>query len=146
MTISEKEFHHKIRSKLNLTYPHTKFKSVTGPGRSGAIASAYASHILGVPWFPHHGSKPPDELRPILVIDTATQSGRTLRRAMRDVETGYGIAVYVEPPRVRFWYERTNVVEYPSEFCPICNTKLVSFRCKLVCSVCGYFMSCAEFD
>jgi hypothetical protein len=29
-----------------------KYKAVTGPGRSGAVASAYASHFLNIPWIP----------------------------------------------------------------------------------------------
>jgi ribosomal protein S27AE len=30
-------------------------------------------------------------------------------------------------------------------FCPVCSTRLESHRCKLICSKCGYFMSCADY-
>ena len=30
-------------------------------------------------------------------------------------------------------------------YCPVCNHKLTSRRCKLVCEKCGYFMSCADY-
>lgn len=82
-----------------------KAKSVVGKGRSGAIASVYASHILGIPFIPY-GEKCPEHLRPLLIIDTARKSGKTLRKAQKE----YGgeceiLWVYDEPPRVRFWYE-----------------------------------------
>ena len=34
--------------------------------------------------------------------------------------------------------------EDPSRYCPICSQRLESRRCKLICSVCGYYMSCAD--
>ena len=30
-------------------------------------------------------------------------------------------------------------------FCPVCSSRLEGHRCKLVCRVCGYFMSCADY-
>ena len=30
-------------------------------------------------------------------------------------------------------------------YCPVCSTKLVQSRCKLVCQRCGYYMSCADY-
>jgi hypothetical protein len=30
-------------------------------------------------------------------------------------------------------------------FCPACDCRLRSSRCKLVCDGCGYFMSCADY-
>lgn len=80
-------------------------KSVSGPGRSGAIASVYASHYLGVPWFPPN-RKPPDHLQPHLVVDTAIKSGATLRRHAKLMGTDLMLAVFDEPPRRKFWYER----------------------------------------
>lgn len=80
-------------------------RSTTGPGRSGAIASVYASHILGIPWFPY-GQGVPNEMLPVLIVDTAEKSGRTLRKAMRKYHTDLGFAVFHEPPRVKFWYEK----------------------------------------
>lgn len=80
-------------------------KAVTGPGRSGAIASVYASHYLGIPWIPY-GQSCPDKLRPLLLIDTARWTGATIRKAT----VRYGprvtvVTLFDEPPMVRFWYE-----------------------------------------
>ncbi len=84
----------------------TTFNCVTGPGRSGAIASVYVSHILKIPWIPQ-GQPIPDKLRPVLIVDTATKTGATLRKAGRRAgEPRHLLAVYPEPPRIRFWYER----------------------------------------
>ena len=35
--------------------------------------------------------------------------------------------------------------EDASRFCPICSQRLESRRCKLICNVCGYYMSCADY-
>ncbi len=35
--------------------------------------------------------------------------------------------------------------EDPSSYCPVCSQRLESRRCKLICSVCGYYMSCADY-
>jgi hypothetical protein len=35
--------------------------------------------------------------------------------------------------------------EDASRYCPICSERLESRRCKLVCSGCGYYMSCADY-
>ena len=35
--------------------------------------------------------------------------------------------------------------EEPMLYCPVCNHRLVSRRCKLLCEECGYFMSCADY-
>ena len=32
-----------------------------------------------------------------------------------------------------------------SLYCPVCSQRLEARRCKLVCSVCGYYMSCADY-
>lgn len=37
------------------------------------------------------------------------------------------------------------VQEDPSRYCPVCSHRLESRRCKLVCGVCGYYMSCADY-
>lgn len=81
--------------------------AVTGPGRSGAIASVYASHMLGIPFIPY-GNHCPDHLAPLLVIDTAKMSGASLRKACRKYAhlNPISIHLYDEPPRVRFWYEK----------------------------------------
>lgn len=101
--VSELEFQKVLKSKLL----GLQVRAVTGPGRSGAIASVYTSHILGVPFIPY-GTPCPDHLRPLLIVDTAKKSGETLRKAERKYANGDCITIwcYNEPPRVRFWYER----------------------------------------
>ena len=102
--VPEPEFADKIRSALDGV--DGKFGAVTGPGRSGAVAAVYASHILGVPFIPF-GQLTPPELGRVLIVDTAIQSGRTLRKAAgkyRDANP-HMLAVYAEPPRITFWYE-----------------------------------------
>ncbi len=37
-------------------------------------------------------------------------------------------------------------IELPVQFCPVCSTRLDSRYCKMVCSRCGFFMSCSEFE
>jgi hypothetical protein len=32
-----------------------------------------------------------------------------------------------------------------SRYCPVCSQRLESRHCKLLCTVCGYYMSCADF-
>lgn len=83
-----------------------RVRAVTGPGRSGAIASVYASHCLGVPFIPY-GATIPDRLAPLLIADTAEMSGATLRKALRRYEhlSPVAVAAFHEPPRVVFWYE-----------------------------------------
>lgn len=100
--VSEAEFSAAIRLRLL----GVKARAVVGPGRSGAVASVYASHILGIPFIPY-GTECPEHLRPLLVVDTARKSGATLRKA----ERRYGgdcvvVHVFNEPPRLRFWYEK----------------------------------------
>ena len=90
--------------------------AVTGPGRSGAVASVYASHILGVPFVPYR-CPAPKHLGRLLIIDTARESGRTLRKAERLYKENDPIvlAVFEEPPRVAFWYEAPKPQRYRHE-------------------------------
>lgn len=100
-TVYESEFRERIKEKLK----GVRAGCVTGPGRSGAVASVYASHILGVPFIPYR-QRVPDKLRPVLVIDTAQWTGATIRKARRAYgEDATMLVVYHEPPMVRFWYE-----------------------------------------
>jgi hypothetical protein len=43
--------------------------------------------------------------------------------------------------------ERSAVVreEHALLYCPVCSQRLESRRCKLICLVCGYYMSCADY-
>ena len=93
-----------------------KCACVTGPGRSGAIASVYASHILGIPFFPY-GCFPPESLGRLLIVDTASESGKTIRKAhkrYKDFNPAVWIG-YQEPPRVYFWYESGKPQRYKHE-------------------------------
>lgn len=101
-TITESQFSERLRSML----VGAKVGAVTGPGRSGAVASVYASHLLSVPFIPY-GQKHPQHLGRLLIVDTARQSGATLRKAERKYAGTSPLVVvaYEEPPRVHFWYE-----------------------------------------
>jgi hypothetical protein len=35
--------------------------------------------------------------------------------------------------------------EHLSLVCPTCGTRLTESRCKLICRLCGFFLSCADF-
>ncbi|MCO6407328.1 hypothetical protein [Hoeflea alexandrii] len=104
--VSEQEFHARIAHVLSADTDDIEIGSVTGPGRSGAVAAVYASHLLHIPFIPY-GAKVPTHLGRLLIIDTAMESGATLRKAER--KYAYAdplvIACYHEPPRVAFWYE-----------------------------------------
>ena len=104
MKVAWEEF--ETRAKEVLEPYRGKFKSVTGPKRSGAIASVFASHYLGLVWFPY-GREIPSILKPSLIIDTAIMSGRSLRRCKKMVgEDCEMVALFKEPPVVSFFYER----------------------------------------
>lgn len=112
--INEEEFSKRIFKILEIHRNELSFAgSVTGPGRSGAIAAVYASHILKIPYIPF-GSKIPTHLGRLLIIDTASQTGKTLRKAERKYRYADPIVItcYREPPRVYFWYESRNLRRY----------------------------------
>lgn len=115
--ISESEFDHALRAMFDANPCCSQARFVTGPGRSGAIAAVYASHILGIPFLPF-GAKPlMGKNDHLLIIDTATESGATLRKAARKYHDRQPIiaVVYHEPPRVAFWYEATKPQRYRHE-------------------------------
>ena len=89
---------------------------VTGPGRSGAVAAVYASHLLGIPFVPY-GSPAPAGLGRALLVDTARESGETMRKAARKYAAANPVVVvaYEEPPRVAFWYEASKPQRYQHE-------------------------------
>lgn len=106
IVIPESRFQQQLRATLARAPLARSAGCVTGPGRSGAIAAVYASHILGIPFVPFGQPGP----APVLVVDTAQQSGRTMRRAIKRYERlglpAAGVVAFHEPPRVRFWYEQ----------------------------------------
>lgn len=108
--VSEQEFRDELDGLLK-TLEGVEFGAVTGPGRSGAVAAVYTSHKLGVPFIPY-GQPAPSHRGPLLIIDTAVQSGRTLRKATNKYAYADPVAkaVYNEPPRVKFWYEQREEV------------------------------------
>lgn len=82
---------------------------IVGPGRSGAVAAVYASYHLHRPFVPygHKGAEPGAR---VLVIDTVSMSGKTIRKAKSRYERlGYVVdAVTVVPQNHRrhhFWFE-----------------------------------------
>lgn len=106
--ISEAEFAVRIRERL--ADAPSDIGWVTGPGRSGAVAAVYASHLLSVPFIPYKNPIPDQRLGRLLLIDTAIYRGRTIRKALAhyrdllDLEP-HVVTCYEEPPRVVFWYE-----------------------------------------
>lgn len=114
--VTEAEFHASISQKLSAGTDGVDIGSVTGPGRSGAVAAVYASHLLGVPFIPY-GSQCPTHLGRLLIVDTAMESGATLRKAGRRYAYANPlvIACYHEPPRVAFWYEAGKPQRYRHE-------------------------------
>ena len=113
--VTEQEFAERIREVIAMADTDA-VGFVTGPGRSGAIASVYASHILGVPFVPY-GSTPPLHLGRALIIDTARETGATLRKAERRYESANPLVLvcFEEPPRVAFWYEAGKPQRYRHE-------------------------------
>jgi hypothetical protein len=101
--ISEEEFRTALILFLD-SIVHLNIRSVSGPGRSGAIAAVYTSHYLAIPFIPQ-GGRIVDDLRPHLIIDMAISSGKTLRKAIRKTNAEYAFAIFTEPPRAKFWYE-----------------------------------------
>lgn len=104
--VTEVLFRERLYEKLkSLTF---KAKYVTGPGRSGAIASVYTSHYLHIPYVPPKVSIPKGSL---LIVDTAVYTGKTIRRLKswyerRGVEV-FSIAIFEEKRGkfFKFWYE-----------------------------------------
>lgn len=113
--VGEDEFAQRLRQVLAGVKGET-IGAVTGPGRSGAVAAVYASHILHVPFIPF-GQKHPRQLGRLLIVDTARESGATLRKAERRYqgETPLVLVAFEEPPRVMFWYEAAKPQRYRHE-------------------------------
>lgn len=113
--VPEAEFAATMRDLLRI-YQTRECGWVTGPGRSGAVAAVYASHILSIPFVPF-GAMPPGDLGRVLIVDTARESGKTLRKAARKYAAfdPLVLCAYDEPPRVAFWYEAAKPQRYRHE-------------------------------
>jgi hypothetical protein len=57
------------------------------------------------------------------------------------------VAEKVDRSAVAHQEDRSVVVreEHALLNCPVCSQRLESRRCKLICQVCGYYMSCADY-
>ena len=112
--VSEAEFAERLQLLLKKAGLE-KLGAVTGPGRSGAVAAVYASHILGIPFIPY-GMRCPEQFQ-LLIVDTARESGRTLRKAAKryDYANPVVVVAFEEPPRVAFWYEAPKPQRYRHE-------------------------------
>ena len=110
--VSEQEFSDAVHARLDLGMPAVN--CVMGPGRSGAVAAVYVSHVLGIPFIPYGAPCPAGRL---LIVDTATESGKTLRKAARRYAAAnpVSLAFFHEPPRVAFWYEAPKPQRYRHE-------------------------------
>lgn len=115
--ISEPEFAERLRYMISETPDALDCTWVTGPGRSGAIASVYASHILGIPFVPYKGGFGPGPA--VLLVDTARESGATMRKAQwyytQRFHSPVIVIAFEEPPRVAFWYEAPKPQRYRHE-------------------------------
>lgn len=114
--VSEAEFRQRLLHLLcSRAEDFTLVDYVTGPGRSGALAAVYVSHMLGIPFVPY--GRPHEKLQRVMMVDTARESGATMRKAMRRYEahSPVELVVYEEPPRVAFWYEALKPQRYRHE-------------------------------
>jgi rubrerythrin len=69
------------------------------------------------------------------------------RLAIAQREDRLAIARQENRSAVAHQEDRSAVVreEHALLYCPVCSQRLESRRCKLLCQVCGYYMSCADY-
>jgi hypothetical protein len=69
------------------------------------------------------------------------------RLAIAQHEDRSAIAQQENRSAVAHQEDRSAVVreEHALLYCPVCSQRLESRRCKLICQVCGYYMSCADY-
>jgi len=49
------------------------------------------------------------------------------------------------PAKLRAAESRPETPEQALNYCPVCSTRLEPRRCKLICTLCGYHMSCSDY-
>lgn len=103
--VTEAEFAERVRA-VRDTVIAGKYDLVTGPGRSGAIAAVYVSHATGIPFMPYKCWISP-ESKKILVVDTVSMSGKTIRRASRVYDGADTMVFYEADKKIHFWFEVT---------------------------------------
>ena len=64
--------------------------------------------------------------------ESAPQSAAEI--SQRGASPAAAAAPQVDPP-----------IDHHCQVCPTCGQRLTGHRCKLVCSGCGYYMSCADY-
>jgi len=41
--------------------------------------------------------------------------------------------------------EDSRSIAHHCQICPTCSSRLTGHRCKLICTNCGYYLSCADY-
>lgn len=106
--VSEPEFQARFREVLiqYMANSNRVFGYVTGPGRSGAVAAVYASHMVpGLHFIPYGVQIKGKNAPQVLVVDTVTKTGATVRRAGRQYDDCFCVAFDGSQERHVFWYE-----------------------------------------
>jgi hypothetical protein len=111
-----------------------------------------------------YGSQPAYPCDPLFPCNGLCYNLRAVERAAKEgaasvfpdarrVQPGPSASVSLESPG-REGSQATETVnlqqdsaphEDASRYCPVCSQRLTSRRCKLICTVCGYYMSCADY-
>jgi len=72
-------------------------------------------------------------LSPMLPQRPAVLNPNSIPNAGPDFPLGNSVCSIGEP------------VDHHCQICPTCGTRLTGHRCKLVCTWCGYYLSCADY-
>jgi hypothetical protein len=76
--------------------------------------------------------------------EATSQPGRNSAAAKIDFTA---VAEEIDRSAMAHQEDRSTVAreEHALLYCPVCSQRLESRRCKLICQVCGYYMSCADY-
>ena len=50
-----------------------------------------------------------------------------------------------QPPHVGAPHAESSQIDHHCQICPTCSHRLTGHHCKLVCTNCGYYLSCADY-